>query len=60
MGHFSIGSIVYTIIGIVVANNYGYFADFSTLSHVVSAVLAVTLWPLMFIGVDFSGIQLPF
>jgi len=51
MGHFSLGTIVYIIIGVIVANNFGYLADFSTLPHIASAALAVALWPLLFLGI---------
>ncbi len=52
MGHFSIGTIIYIIIGVIVANNYGYLADLSTLPNMVSAALSVALWPLLMLNVN--------
>jgi hypothetical protein len=47
----SIGGLVYTVVGFFVANANGYLAvsDFNSL---LSAILAVVLWPLLFLGVD--------
>ena len=47
----SIGGLVYTVVGLFVANANGYLAvsDFNSL---LSAILAVVLWPLLFLGVD--------
>jgi uncharacterized membrane protein YhdT len=47
--------IVYMVVGVVMANNYGYLAGitgFNDLSTILSAVLAVVLWPLLLIGVN--------
>ncbi len=43
--------LVYVIIGAVVANEHHYFASLTTLSRVLSAVLAVILWPLILLHV---------
>jgi hypothetical protein len=43
---------VYLVIGIVVAATHDYFKNFDTVKRVLSAVLAVLLWPLVLIGVD--------
>ncbi len=52
MQHYSIGTIIYIIIGVIVASNRGYLGDLGSLPHLVSAVLAVVLWPLLFLGVN--------
>jgi len=44
--------LVYLGVGLVVAGNHHYLGDLNNLSHVVSAVLAVVLWPLVLLGVD--------
>jgi len=44
--------IVYLVIGVVVANAHHYFTHLNSLSSVVSAVLAVVLWPLILFGVS--------
>lgn len=48
----SIVSIVYIIVGVVVASNNGYLASLASLPGVLSAVLAVVLWPLVLLGVN--------
>jgi len=45
-------SIVYIVVGIVVANGQGYLAHLSTMPDILSAILAVVLWPLLIIGVN--------
>lgn len=39
--------LIYLVIGLVVAQQHHYFVHLSTLSQVISAVLAVILWPLI-------------
>jgi hypothetical protein len=45
-------SVVYFVVGVIVANGYGYFTDIGSLQSILSAVLAVFLWPLLFVGVN--------
>ena len=45
-------TIVYLVVGAIVAGTHNYFAHVSTLETVVSAVLAVLLWPLLLLGVN--------
>jgi hypothetical protein len=49
---YSIGSIVYAVVGLVLASNYGYLVDLNSLSRILSAVLAVVFWPLLLVGVN--------
>ncbi|HUP32743.1 MAG TPA: hypothetical protein VM184_06880 [Gaiellaceae bacterium] len=44
--------LVYLVIGIVVAASKDYLDNIETLKQVVSAVLAILLWPLLLLGVD--------
>ena len=44
--------IVYLVIGVVVANSHHYFAHLNSLTSVLSALLAVVLWPLILVGVN--------
>jgi hypothetical protein len=44
--------IVYLVVGLIVAATHHYFANLHTLKQVLSAVLAVVLWPLLLIGID--------
>jgi hypothetical protein len=48
----SIGSLIYVVIGAIVASAHHYFANADTLRPVVSAALAVVLWPLVLLGID--------
>jgi hypothetical protein len=47
-----IGSLIYVVIGVVVASAHHYFTHVSTLKPIVSAVLAIALWPLLLLGID--------
>jgi hypothetical protein len=44
--------IVYLVVGLVVANSHHYFTHLTSLTAVLSAVLAVLLWPLVLFGVS--------
>jgi hypothetical protein len=52
MKGISISGIIYLIIGLVVAGNRDYLTDLGTLPHLVSALLAIILWPLVLLKVD--------
>jgi hypothetical protein len=44
--------ILYLVIGLIVAATHHYFTNLHTLKQILSAVLAVVLWPLLLIGID--------
>lgn len=44
--------LIYVAIGVFVANSKDYFDNLDTVKRVLSAVLAVLLWPLLLLGVD--------
>jgi hypothetical protein len=44
--------IVYIIIGFFVAASHHYFAHLDALKPIVTAVLAILLWPLVLLGVS--------
>jgi hypothetical protein len=48
----SLLGLVYLIVGIVVAATHDYFKNADTLKRIVSAILAVVLWPLVLLGVN--------
>jgi hypothetical protein len=48
----SLLGLVYLVIGIVVAATDDYFKNIDTAKRILSAVLAVVLWPLVLLGVD--------
>ncbi len=43
---------IYVIAGVVVAATHHYFQNVHALKQVVSAILAVILWPLIFVGIS--------
>lgn len=44
--------LVYFAIGVVVAASKDYLENLDTVRRVASAVLAIMLWPLLFLGID--------
>jgi hypothetical protein len=45
-------SLVYLIVGVVVASSHHYLTHVSTLKPILSVLLAVVLWPLLLLGVN--------
>jgi hypothetical protein len=52
MQGYSIGGIIYFIIGVFMANSRGYFADLGSILDILSALLAIMLWPLLLFGIN--------
>jgi hypothetical protein len=48
----SLITIAYLIVGLIVAANEDYLRNLDTLRRVISAILAIVLWPLVLFGVD--------
>jgi len=44
--------IVWLVVGIIVAATHEYFERLGTVRLLLSAVLAVLLWPLVLLGID--------
>jgi Mn2+/Fe2+ NRAMP family transporter len=44
--------IVYLVVGLIVASSHHYFAHLDSAKAVLSAVLAVALWPLLLFGIS--------
>lgn len=44
--------VTYVVVGVIVANAHHYFAHLDGFKPIVSAVLAVLLWPLVLFGVS--------
>jgi hypothetical protein len=44
--------IVYLVVGIIVASTHHYFSHVGNVKGVISAVLAILLWPLVLFGVN--------
>jgi ABC-type anion transport system duplicated permease subunit len=47
----SIGSIIWIVIGVVVASNRGFLGHLDSLSGILSAILAILAWPLVLLDV---------
>lgn len=45
-------ALVYLVIGVLVAVSRDYFDNVGTIKRIISALLAVLLWPLVLLGVD--------
>ena len=48
----SLVTIVYVVVGVAIAASKDYFENLDTLKRIVSALLAVVLWPLLLLGID--------
>jgi hypothetical protein len=44
--------LVYVIVGVAIAASYDYFERLDTLRQILSAILAIFLWPLVLLGID--------
>ena len=49
---FRVPSLLYAVIGLIVAFVQDYFDALGTLPRILTAVLAVLLWPLLILGFD--------
>ena len=48
----SIAAAIYFVLGILVAVSNNYFDHLTTFGRLISALLAVLLWPLLLFGLD--------
>jgi len=48
----TIGGIVYLVLGLLVAASQNYFDHLTTVGRVLSAIIAVIIWPLLLFGID--------
>jgi hypothetical protein len=48
----SLLTVIYLIVGAVIAADRDYFKGVNNLEEVVEAILAVLLWPLVLLGID--------
>jgi hypothetical protein len=49
---FGLVGIVYLVVGVIVADSHHYLENIHGLRGVVSAILAVALWPLLLLGIN--------
>ena len=48
----SLVSIVWIVVGLIVASSHAYFVNLTAVMPILSAILAVLLWPLVLLGVN--------
>ena len=48
----SLLGLVYLAVGVAIAASHHYFAHLSTVRQILSAILAIVLWPLILLGID--------
>jgi hypothetical protein len=46
--------IVYLVVGVIVASSQGYLGEIGGVDDVLNLLLAIVLWPLLLVGVDFK------
>jgi hypothetical protein len=46
----SLVTLVYLVVGVVIAHSHGYFHHLNGASAIISAILAVVLWPVVLFG----------
>jgi hypothetical protein len=51
-GGTSIGTVIWLIVGLIIASSHHYFAHIHGLKPIVSLVLAILLWPLVLLGIN--------
>jgi hypothetical protein len=47
-----IGTVIYLIVGVIVASSHHYLAHADALKPIVSLLLAIALWPLVLLGIN--------
>ncbi|HEY2317253.1 MAG TPA: hypothetical protein VGH67_03065 [Solirubrobacteraceae bacterium] len=48
----SLGTIVWLIVGVVIASSHNYLHHVNAIRPLVSAGLAIVLWPLLLLGIN--------
>jgi membrane-bound ClpP family serine protease len=47
-----LAGVVYLVIGVVIASSHHYFNNANTWRSILSAALAIVLWPLILLGIS--------
>jgi hypothetical protein len=48
----SLSSIIWLIVGVLLASSHHYLSHVTAIKPVVSALLAIVLWPLLLLGIN--------
>jgi len=51
-GGTSIFTVIYLVIGAIIATQHHFFSNLGTIKLILSALLALFLWPLVLLGVN--------
>jgi len=51
-GFSSLVGLVWIVVGLIVASGHAYFTHLTAVMPILSALLAVLLWPLILLGVN--------
>ncbi len=51
---YSLLPLIWIVIGVIVAATHHFFAHLGTIGAILSAILAVILWPLILLGVKIA------
>jgi hypothetical protein len=52
MRRYSIIGVIYIVIGVIMASNRGYLSNLGSIPHLLSALIAIILWPLLLLRVN--------
>jgi hypothetical protein len=44
--------VLYLVVGVIVASQNEYFENLDNANRIISALLAIVLWPLVLVGLD--------
>jgi hypothetical protein len=47
-----LGTVIWVIVGVILAASHHYLANINTFKMVISALLAILLWPLLLLGIN--------
>ncbi|MFZ0091970.1 MAG: hypothetical protein WAL63_20900 [Solirubrobacteraceae bacterium] len=48
----SLGTIIWLAVGVLLASSHHYLAHLNNVRQIVSALLAIVLWPLLLLGIN--------
>jgi hypothetical protein len=52
----SLGGIVWLVIGVIVAYNFGYIVAWNVPGNLIEGIIAIVIWPVLLFGVDLHSL----
>jgi len=49
---FSLLAVIYLVVGGIISATHHYWSHLDTIKEILSAILALLLWPLILLGID--------